>query len=132
MQELAPSPNIMLQDYLDKLPLQVQDDFQEIVSLMSLIAPDATLSLKSGIPLFEIDHEGLFGLAARPGFLSLYIPDSQLLSLFAERLSPAHMGSDCFHFENLDKMNLNVIAELLGRVKSDLVQKIQHKKIDLH
>jgi len=130
MQELAPS--IILQDYLEKLPIHIQDDFQEIVSLMSLIAPDATLSLKSGMPLFEIDHEGLFGLAARPGYLSLYIPDSQLLSHFEERLLPAHMGSDCFHFENLDKMNINVIAELLGRVKSDLVQKIQHKKIDLH
>jgi len=130
MQELAPS--LMLQDYLEKLPIHIQDDFQEIVSLMSLIAPNATLSLKSGMPLFEIDHEGLFGLAARPGYLSLYIPDSQLLSHFEERLLPAHMGSDCFHFENLDKMNINVIAELLGRVKSDLVQKIQHKKIDLH
>ncbi|OUR68349.1 hypothetical protein A9Q77_09335, partial [Marinomonas sp. 42_23_T18] len=66
MQELAPS--IILQDYLEKLPIHIQDDFQEIVSLMSLIAPDATLSLKSGMPLFEIDHEGLFGLAARPGY----------------------------------------------------------------
>ena len=100
MQELAPS--IILQDYLEKLPIHIQDDFQEIVSLMSLIAPDATLSLKSGMPLFEIDHEGLFGLAARPGYLSLYIPDSQLLSHFEERLLPAHMGSDCFHFENLE------------------------------
>lgn len=130
MQELTSS--LILQDYLEKLPIHIKDDFQEIVSLMSLIAPDATLSLKSGMPLFEIDHEGLFGLAARSGYLSLYIPDSELLSHFEERLLPAHMGSDCFHFENLDKMNLNVIAELLGRVKSDLVQKIQHKKIDLH
>ena len=130
MQE--PAPNLILQDYLDKLPTHIQGDFQEIVSLMSLIAPDATLSLKSGMPLSEIDHEGLFGLAARPGYLSLYIPDSELLSHFEERLLPAHMGSDCFHFANLDKMNINVIAELLGRVKSDLVQKIQHKKIDLH
>ncbi|EAQ66300.1 hypothetical protein MED121_06445 [Marinomonas sp. MED121] len=130
MQELPPS--VILQDYLDKLPIQVQDDFQEIVSLMSLIAPDATLSFKSGIPLFEIDHEGLFGLAARPGYISLYIPDSELLTHFAERLLPAQIGSDCFHFQNLDKMNLNVIAELLGRVKSDLVHKIQHKKIHLH
>ncbi len=112
-------------DYAKALPSHLRSDFKELLSLMSTISPDATFSIQLGMPLFELKREPLYGVTVRSGHLSLYIPESVLLDRFSQRLRPAHISADSVFFDNLEEMNVNVIAELLSRVKGNFIRKKQ-------
>lgn len=126
------SSDQILKDYLEHVPSTLKSDFEEVLSLMAIIAPDANLSFESGIPYFEQNHQELYGVAVRSGYLSLYLPNSPLLSLFADRLEQAHFGNGCLYFNTLAEINLNVLAELLGRVKTDQILRSRQRDVRLH
>jgi len=117
--------NAITKDYAKALPSHLRNDFKELLSLMCAISPDATFSIQLGMPLFELKHEPLYGVTVRSGHLSLYIPESALLDNLSQKLRPAHISADSLFFDNLEEMNVNVIAELLSRVKGNFIRKKQ-------
>lgn len=123
--------NTMTKEYARTLPTHLLGDFTELLLLMHKISPDATFSIQLGMPLFELEQKPLYGLTVRSGHLSLYVPETLLLYRFSDRLRPAHIGADGFFFDCLDDMNVNVIAELLSRVKGNFLYR-KHQASLLH
>lgn len=123
----------LTQDYTSTLPHHLRSDFKELLFLMNDISPDAVFSIQLGMPLFELDNQPLYGVTVRSGHLSLYVPEAVLLDRFAERLRPAHIGADSIFFDNLEEMNVNVIAELLSRIKGNFIyQRQKQQTSELH
>ncbi|TBR44934.1 DUF1801 domain-containing protein [Marinomonas agarivorans] len=117
----------LTREYARSLPHHLRSDFTELLLLMHKISPDATFSIQLGMPLFELEQKPLYGITVRSGHLSIYMPETNLLYRFTDRLRPAHIGTDGLFFDCLGDMNINVIAELLSRAKGNFIYR-KHKQ----
>ena len=129
---LQHTQQIGLQDYLDDVPSAMQQDLHELISLMTVIAPEAELNCELGIPYFQQNNQIVYGIAARQDHFIMYFNNTDLLLSFAARLDHVHIGNGCLSFHCLADINVNILTELLAQVKVHAAQKIRIEKAQLH
>lgn len=123
--------NTFMDNYLEHASEKMRADLSEVLSMMTLIAPDAKLSFDLGIPYFQQDSDMLFGVAAREDHLCIYFDDPTLIYSFAERLNHAQFGQNCLSFHRLQDININVFAELLSQIKVHSIKRGRDRSAQL-
>ena len=81
-----------IDNYVKNASSGMREDLQEIIDIMTLIAPDAELSFDLGIPYFQQESNWLFGVAIRKDHLCVYFSDPTHFHSFAERLITPNLG----------------------------------------
>lgn len=103
----------------------VTTDLDTLSELIFAIAPSARIIREKGVDVFYLLENWLFALVPHKQNLSLYHASDLDLSGFYERLTHVHMGDHCLLIDSLDRVNLNVLVELLAVLKVDMVKKYQ-------
>lgn len=112
-----------IDNYVKNASSGMREDLQEIIDIMTLIAPDAELSFDLGIPYFQQESNWLFGVAIRKDHLCVYFSDPTHFHSFAERLTHAQFGENCLSFHRLNEINVNIFTELLGQIKVSSIKR---------
>ncbi|SBS25271.1 hypothetical protein MAQ5080_00223 [Marinomonas aquimarina] len=103
----------------------VTTDLDTLSELIFAIAPSARIIREKGVDVFYLVEEWAFALVPHQQNLSLYHASDLDISGFYERLKNVHLGDHCLLIDSLDRVNLNVLVELLALLKVDMVRKHQ-------
>ena len=114
LQGLSPSPE---QD--------VTTDIATLKELIFAIAPTAQIIPEKGVNVFYLLEDWAFALVPHKQNLSPYHASDLDISSFCDRLKNVHLGDHCILIDSLDRVNLNVLVELLALLKVDMVRKHQ-------
>ncbi|ADZ92531.1 DUF1801 domain-containing protein [Marinomonas mediterranea] len=126
---------IEVTNYISEAAPEVRSDLSQLIGLIQLIAPEATLHLERGVPVFYLGQHWTFSVIAHQKRVSLIFDDFDIQDegfSFRERLKKASFGDHCISFKKLNEGNLNVIAELLGKLKVDTLRKYPLQKKSIH
>ncbi|TDO96280.1 DUF1801 domain-containing protein [Marinomonas balearica] len=122
-------------NYISEAAPEVRGDLSQLINLIQIIAPEATLHLEQGVPVFYLGQHWTFSVIARQKHVSLIFDDFDIQDesfSFKERLKKASFGDHCISFKQLNDSNLNVVAEMLGKLKVDTLRKYPLQKKSIH
>ena len=93
MSKLKPTT---VEEYIEMAPIEAQEMLHELRSILHDIAPNASESLKWGVPVFE-QGRILFSYAAYKSHIN-FMPTKTALVPFLNELSEFKMGKDTIQF----------------------------------
>jgi uncharacterized protein YdhG (YjbR/CyaY superfamily) len=98
--------------YLDELPEERRAALAKLRKLVRKLAPDAVESMQYGMPGYSMG-DLLFALAARKGYLALYVCDPAAVEAHRAGLKGLNCGKGCIRFRSLDELPLDVVSAIL-------------------
>ena len=104
-------------DYLSKIDPAMVETTCKVLDLMRKRLPGSAEVVKWGIALFTIDGKEVTGVAARKGFYSLYVAQSDVVEKYVPRLGEVESGKGCIRFRHLDALKVRELERMVDELK---------------
>lgn len=89
------------------------DDLMTLRAFIKEQVPQASEDLTYSMPTYWVkEGDSLCALASQKNYMSLYM-DMDIVEKHRERLGNLNCGKSCIRFKSLDKLPLDVIADIL-------------------
>jgi uncharacterized protein YdhG (YjbR/CyaY superfamily) len=102
-------------DYLEAVPPERRKALEALRSLVFQVAPDATETLRYGLPAYDVGGEALCQFASQKHYVSLYL-DPRIVDRYRGELEGLSLGKGCVRFRKLDRLPLETIERMLRKV----------------
>lgn len=107
-------------EYIKTFPDYVQDILNEMRSILKEAAPQATETLKWGIPVFE-EKRILFSYAAHKAHLT-FMPTGPSMIPFREELAAYKTGKDTIQFPYGQPLPKELIARIAAYRRTEVIE----------
>ena len=102
-------------EYLGELTEQRREALETLRGLVFQVAPDATESMRYGMPAYDVGERELCLIASQEQYVSLYL-DPRILDKHRDELEGLSLGKSCVRFRKLEKLPLETVERMLHEV----------------
>ncbi|MGD2178495.1 MAG: DUF1801 domain-containing protein [Anaerolineae bacterium] len=98
--------------YLEQLAPERREALERLRALVFQVAPDATETMRYGMPAYDVGGKELCLFASQKRYVSLYL-DPKIVERYRGELEGLSLGKSCVRFRNLERIPLGTVEHML-------------------